>query len=82
MKKIDKPKFCVKDVINNHYRYFNGYGVNINNMISYLREKEVYYDEVARKGQLYTIDGSDCNEYYDKEKISNSFDYIYSSKGK
>lgn len=82
MKKIDKPKFCVKDVINNHYRHFNGFGVNINNMISYLCEKEIYYDEVASKGQLYTIEESDSNEFYNKDKISNSFDYIYSSKGK
>lgn len=82
MKRIEKPKFCVKDVINYHHRHFNGFGVDIKDMTSYLSEKEAYYDEVASKGQLYTIEGSDCNEYYDKEKISKSFDYIYSSKGK
>lgn len=82
MKKIDKPNFCVKDVIDNHNLHFKRFGVNIQNMISYLTEKEVYYDEVGSKGQLHSIEGSHSNEYFDKEKISNSFDYIYSSKGK
>ena len=82
MKKIDKPKFCVKEVINYHYRHFNGFGVNVNNMISYLSEKETYYDEVASKGQLYSIEESYSNEFFNTEKISKSFNYIYSSNGK